>query len=166
MIFFPEPDTTSWFSEVHSRWDVLCYCVCWTTRHDVWSTYHQGEKSIVWYVSLYNQMCTTSCVMINAVNILEEHTLLVWYCEDNIWICYPTLFVFQCVLADKDNYIVAVIKNTAAVRTLSKYREKIHKDGCGMIVSNFQKNNGQIYANKQTSCEIDFEVHTSLYILY
>jgi len=60
---------------------------------------------------------------------------------------------------------VAVIKNSAAVRLLSKHRERVHRDGCGMILSNFQKRNGQVITNSQTSCEIDFEVYQKVYFL-
>lgn len=53
---------------------------------------------------------------------------------------------------------MATIKNSAAVKTLSKNKDKIMRSGCGMILRNFQKDKGQIFTSSRTSVEIDFEV--------
>ena len=66
--------------------------------------------------------------------------------------------LFQCILVYYDIHIVATVKNSTAVKVLSKNTEKINTSGGKISMSNIQKNNGQIFTSQWSFCEIDFEV--------
>ena len=56
--------------------------------------------------------------------------------------------LLQCILAYNDIHIVATIKNSTAVKVLSKDTEKIHTSGGKITMPIIQKNNGKIFTSQ------------------
>lgn len=55
------------------------------------------------------------------------------------------------------------IKMGPTIQILERKRDVIARTGAAITLSNFQKNQGQLYTSAKTICEIDFEVlHTGL----
>lgn len=62
------------------------------------------------------------------------------------------------MLGDDDTTIRITIKMAPTLKILERKREDICNNGVTILISNFQKNHGQIFTSRQTICELDSEV--------
>ena len=68
------------------------------------------------------------------------------------------VFYLQCVLAFGETHMLLTLKNKTAIGVLMRNKEKVEEGGARLILSNFQKNRGQIFTSAFSLCEIDFQV--------
>ena len=101
-------------------------------------------------------------IYVSQCSLWLSHKFLVY----NVFSANMSDNLLQCILAYHDIHIVAMIKNTTAVKVLSKSTEKINTSGGRITKSNIQKNNGQIFTSQWSFCEIDFELCMLIFYIF
>jgi len=67
-------------------------------------------------------------------------------------------YFVQCILGSGDTKIKATLKMPGLVKILDRKRDDISNGAAKLVLSNYQKNKGELYTSAQTIGEIEFEV--------